>query len=290
LRTVLVVASISLCCTSLAQSPDVRIKLDATLSYRTEKAGATNLRLYGTDGRPSTLGISMFLETGFRAFVSEKLERITGDPDASLLDEYYLEDPGLWRIGKQVIPFGLNRLIRETALGARADTNLIFEGLPVAVAAFDAGQGKQRGVSARIGSIVGVSVFLGQNFGISSTSLTQIREPEESPGVNHGYGAALALDGSKRFGQFELKGEAVNLQQGATQLDPDRNIFDGTVSYYFKRNGSLTAGYTWVAPTGKQFMRFGAALPIIKGIQFEPSIRFKNNALWDLSLQIRVRV
>ena len=275
---------------SFAQAPDVRIKLDGTLSYRTQSSGPTNLRLYGTDGRPSTLGISFVLETGFHGFVSEKLERITGDPDPSLLDEYYIEDPGIWKVGKQTIPFGLTRVMHETALGARADTNLIFQGLPVALLICDAGEGLQRGFDARIGSKVGLSVFLGRHFGISSGSLTQIREPEASPGSGRGYQAAVAIDGSRRFGKFELKGEMVNLTQGETVLDRDRNVADGTISYFPSRSITLTAGYSWVAPEGKQYLRFGGALPITRGVQFEPWIRFKDNALWDVSLQIRVRV
>jgi hypothetical protein len=274
----------------VAQTADVRIKLDATLSYRTEAAGPTNLRLYSTDGRPSTLGLSFTLPPGFRGFVAEKLERITGDPDTSLLDEYYLEDPGLWRIGKQLIPFGLGRVVHETALAARADTNLIFQGLPVSVLACDAGTGLQRGVDARIGSRIGVSLFLGQDFGISSASFTQIREPEASPGLGHGYQMALALDGTRRFGKFELKGEIVSVSQGETKADQDMNVADGTISYLPKRDVTLSAGYTWVSPGSHQYLRFGGALPITRGVQFEPWIRFRDNALWDISLQIRVRV
>jgi hypothetical protein len=281
---------LGIACVGFAQTADVRIKLDATFSYRTESDGPTNLRLYGTDGRPSVLGLSFTLPDGFHGYVAEKLERITGDPDTSLLDQYYLEDPGLWRVGKQLIPFGLSRVVHETVLAARADTNLIFQGLPVSVLVCDAGKGQQEGVDTRIGSRVGVSLFLGEDFGISSASFTQIREPEASPGVGRGYQTAIAVDGSRRFGKFELKGEVINASQGETRLDPDMNVADGTVSYIPSRNVTLTAGYTWVSPAGQQFLRFGGSLPITRGIDFEPWIRFRDNALWDISLQIRIRL
>jgi hypothetical protein len=218
------------------------------------------------------------------------LERITGDPDTSLLDQYYVEDPGLWRVGKQIIPFGAGRVIQDTALAARGDTNLIFEGLPVAVAVCDAGPGLARGFDARIGSRIGLSVFLGRHFGISSGSFTQIREPEASPGYGRGYQAAVAIDGARRFGKFELKGEIVDVTQGETVADRDLDVADGTISYFPNRSVTLTAGYTWEGPDGKQFLRFGSVAPITRGVQFESWVRFKDNALWDVSLQIRVRL
>jgi hypothetical protein len=52
----------------------------------------------------------------------------------------------------------------------------------------------------------------------------------------------------------------------------------------------MTAGYTYSSVDSEQVLRFGAAIPITHGVQFEPWIRFKNNALWDISLQVRVQI
>ncbi len=275
---------------ALGQTADLRIKLDATLGYRTEASGPTNLRLYGYDGRPSLAALQAVLPTGFRAYVSEKLERIPNDPDNSLLYEYYFEDPGLWRVGKQLIPFGLSRVVHETVLAARADTNLIVQGLPVSALVLDGGQGAQQGVDVRLGSRIGVSLFLGHDFGIASESFTQIREPEDSPGLGRGYRTAIAIDGTRRLGKFEFKAEIDDFSQGQTRLDPNLDIADGTISYLYNRSTSVTAGYTWKSPQGEQFLRFGGAFPITRGVQFEPWIRFKNNALWDVSLQLRIQI
>ena len=261
-----------------------------TLGYRTIADGPQYFRLYGFDGRPSIAALAATLPTGFRAYVSEKLERIPGDPDTNLLEEYYFEDPGFWRIGKQVLPFGLTRVIHETVLAARADTNLILQGVPVSAAVCDGGRGLQQGADLRIGSRIGASLFLGNNFGISSESFTQIREPEGSPGLGRGYQVAMAIDGNRRLGKFEFRGELDHFSQGETGMDPNLTLADGTISYQYDRNTSITAGYTYKSTDSEQFIRFGAAIPITRGVQFEPWIRFKDNALWDISLQVRVRI
>src|SRR5207253_1549758 len=119
--------------------------------------------------------------------ISQKFAKIPNDPDRDLLDQYYLEDEGIWRIGKQYLPFGSGRFLHESVLAVRGDTQLVLEGLPIVAAAVDNGKGRQRGFVGRIGSRLGLSFALGSHFGINATSFTLVRRPEDSPGVGHGY-------------------------------------------------------------------------------------------------------
>lgn len=157
-----------------AQIPDVRFQLNAIGSFAATDPGSSNFRFYSVFGRPSVASLRFTLETGFTGFISQKLERIPRDGDPDQLDQAYLEDAGIWRVGKQVLPFGTTEILRETAIGARADTSLIFEGLPVAAVICDAGPGRQRGFVGRIGTrSYGFSLAVGHHFGIDGTSLSE---------------------------------------------------------------------------------------------------------------------
>ena len=209
------VVAVALALTSLcvAQVPDVQIKLDLSLAYRIDSLGQGRVRWYDYAGRYSTVGLRFTLEPGFKAVVTERLGKIPGNSDAEQLDEYFIEDPGLWRLGKQYIPFGRG-LVRESVIAARGETNLFLEGIPVVAALCDGGTGRPRGVSGRIGGRVGLSVLVGEYFGASSTSFSPFHVPETSPGSRRGYGFAIGCDGSKRLGSWTIAGEAVALRRG----------------------------------------------------------------------------
>ena len=119
MRRLLALAAAMAGASALAQIPDVTIKVDAGLTYRSVRNGETTLRWYDGFGKHSTVGLLFWLEPGWRVYVSERLQRIEGDGDNEQLDEYYVEDPGIWRLGKQYLPFGRGLLLRESARAAR---------------------------------------------------------------------------------------------------------------------------------------------------------------------------
>src|SRR5688572_31745900 len=106
--------------------------MDVNPHFRINADGDSNFRWYDPLGKHSTVGLSMILEPGFRVVVTEKLQRMPTDNDQ--LDEYYIEDEGNWRVGKQYLPFGRQTLLHESVQGGRVDTNLIIEGLPISFA------------------------------------------------------------------------------------------------------------------------------------------------------------
>ncbi|RYG32945.1 hypothetical protein EON81_19445, partial [bacterium] len=154
-----------------AQIPDVRVKVDLGLTTRITDQGRTTFRFFDPLGRPSIVGLSLYLEPGFRFYLGQRIQTIPGGPNDTV-DELYLEDEGNWRIGRQYLPFGTGKLLAENANAIRADSNLIFEGLPLSFAAFDNGRGYAQGYVVRIGaSNLGLSAALGDRIGASGTSI-----------------------------------------------------------------------------------------------------------------------
>jgi hypothetical protein len=284
-----VAAFLATCSLGLAQAPDVRVRLDAVLSLQNEAEGPTLLRLYDPLGNRGVLAVTFFLEPGFRTYVTQKLQQIENDPDQEPLEEYYVEDEGLWRLGKQFLPFGSGKILRESVLAARGETNLILEGLPIVIAACDGGPGRQRGFVGRIGSRVGASFAIGKHFGIASTALTYIRRPEDSPGLRRGYETVFGIDGYRLVGDVALRGEAIMFRRGETAADPDEEVFDGSLSFKPTKEVSLSAGVTRSNAQGRYYLRFAGAVVMDRHTTMEPMVRFAEGKLLDVSLTMRVR-
>lgn len=274
-----------------AQIPDVRIHFDGIVSYRIVEDGPTALRYYSLFGRPSTASLSFTLEPGFKAFISQRLQRIPGDGDPDQIDQAFVEDEGIWRVGKQVLPFGTGNLLRESCLAARGDTNLVVEGLPLAIAFVDAGEQRQRGIVGRIGtSAYGLSFAVGHHFGISGTSLTQIRRPEDTGGVGRGWDRAFGFDLTRRVAHMTLAAEGLLLNGGATAKDDDRTVLDFTATASQAPFSSLTIGYTVASNPGQRFFRFVGSVPMTSNVTAMPFVRFRDSRLWDIGAELRIRL
>jgi len=274
-----------------AQIPDVRIRLDATGSLYVPADSTSAIRAYSLFGIPSVASLRLTFESGFTGFVSQRLQRVPHDGDPDQLDQFYVEDEGIWRVGKQLLPFGSGQMLHEDAIAVRGDTSLIFEGLPLAVAICDSGAGRQRGVVGRIGnSSNGASFAIGQHFGISSSSLTEIRLPEESPGVGEGWSDAFGADFSRRVGNTRLKAEALLLRNGASPLDKDVSMLDLSATFKQAPFDSIVIGYTREVTRRYRIARVMGSVPLTDNVSMNPYIRFKDARLWNLGFEIRVRL
>ncbi|HZH99329.1 MAG TPA: hypothetical protein VEX38_10190 [Fimbriimonadaceae bacterium] len=273
-----------------AQTPDVFVRVDTYLTYRSIKNGDTTLRSYDWLGRHSVVGLELALEPGFRGWVSQRLQRIPNDADPEQLDEYYIEDPGLWKLGKQYLPFGQQRMIRENGRAARADTNLLLEKLPISAAVVDNGSGRSRGVIGRLGGSLGLSFAAGKNFAAQGTSLNLVRSPEDAPGVGRGYGVLLGLDGRRRLGKFEISMEAVALRNGETGLDVDMEVSDLALVLRPWREGTVTVGWSRDWNQRLDFYRAQARMMLMPDVHLEPFIRFRQGVMYDLGLTLRVKM
>jgi hypothetical protein len=283
------------CCGTLfgaivhAQIPDVRVKFDLRTVIRADEARDPQIRFYDVQGTHSTVAFTFRLEPGFRAFVAQRLERFPHDADTSLVDEAYIEDEGIWRVGKQYLPFGSGRILRESVPAARADTNLIIEGLPVSVAACDGGTNYTRGVIGRLGSRIGASFAFGRHFGIAGTAFTQFRHPEDSVGRSRGYRQALGVDAERTYQTITVKGEAIALRDGETPRDPNLEIVDLAGSFRFARESYGTVGYTAVTAGIADVLRIGATVRLDARSSLEPMLRFSKGKVYDFSVAWRFR-
>ena len=273
---------------SSAQAPDLRAKLDLALTFEARPGGYESARLYTPLGRPSTVGLSLLLESGLNVAISQRLGRLPKDSNLDLFDEAYIEDPGIYRVGKQYLPFGTGRLLRESVLAIRIDSRLIAENLPVALAVAQAGTGRQNGVVLRVGRGVGASVAFGEHFGISATSLGLVRHPEDAPGRGGGWGQAFGLDARRRAGKFTLSGDFIALAGG-----PETNltVFDAETVYVADGYRTIGAGYSrTLGRDQNDYFRLFGRLRAARNLDVEPLVRLKGNDLYDLAVTLRLRL
>lgn len=272
-----------------AQVPDVRVRGDIGLTFRFIDRARFTTRFYDPLGRPSVLGLSLYLEPGFRLVIGQRLERIPGTP-SDPLDEVYVEDEGNWRVGRQYIPFGTGRLISESANALRADTNLIFEGVPIAFAAFDNGKGYAQGYAVRVGGPnLGASVAYGDSIGASGTSLGVVRYPGDAPGRGRGWDLALGANISRRIGRFDTVAETVFLRNGQTALDGDLSVLDVSLGYRLLNRYNVLFGYSRAFERQQDFYRLSGTLPLEQRVSLEPLLRFRNGGFYDFAVTLRIR-
>lgn len=273
-----------------AQIPDVKLHLDAIGSLRFQRNGNSDFRYYSAFGQYSTVSLQFELEPGFTGFLAQKLDRIRNDGDRDSVDQAYVEDEGIWRIGKQYLPFGSGQVLRETGMAVRGDTTLIFEQLPLRMALVDSGQERQRGFIGRMGTNLGMSVAVGRHFGINGTALTQIRRPEDAPGEGRGWRNVLGFDARQRFGAVDLRGEIVLLRDGETAADADTSILDASAYWVINGFADLTLGYTREANSRTDFLRAVAEIETTENLWLRPFVRMKSGRVWDYGVELRFKL
>ncbi len=273
-----------------AQNPDLFFNVDGRMQFLTGSQGPTFVRFYDNLGRHSVASVTCYTEAGFQGFVSEKFARIPNDADRDSLDQYYIEDEGIWRVGKQYLPFGAGKFLRESVPAVRGDTQLVIEGLPIVVAACDNGNDRQRGFVGRLGSRLGLSFALGTHFGINGTSFCLVRRPEDSPGVGHGYKNVFAVDYSKSAGPIiDLAGELIIVRAGNTATDRDDAMFDISAKLQPDKKRSLTAGWTRDNGQRADFYRLMGSFTLSRYIIIEPTIRYRGSVLFDTGLTLHFK-
>jgi hypothetical protein len=273
----------------MAQNPDVLIHVDLVPTYRLA-THRQNFQWYDDLGHYSTVSLGLSLEPGFKAYVSERLQRVNNDADPEQLDEYYVEDPGIWRVGKQYLPFGRQGLLRDAAKAARGDTRLLLPTIPITVAICDNGPRQVRGIVGRIGSSVGVSFAYGNNFGAQASSLDVVRRPEDAPGQGRGYGTAVGIDFARHYKIYTIQAEAVALRRGETSLDRDTEVSDLAFTLQPNKFQALTLGWSREWRGDDTFWRVQGKFLITRDLWLEPIVRMKDGEFFDLGLTLRVKL
>lgn len=271
-----------------AQTPDVSIVTDIRTSV-SETDDRPRLRLTDPLGRHSLLTLRTVLENGIVAQVSQRFARIPNDRASSLLETAVIEAPGLWQLGQVALPFGQRNLIREYSTGATLQTLLLIDQLPLSIGWADGGETRVRGVTARLGGRVGISIATGDHFAATGSSLAQVRDPEQAPGLGRGYRTVLGIDASTTIGEVTVRAEGISLRRGHT-VDDVREDY-GDLSFSLGDLESLdwiSVGYT------HGFLRDTHSFRIDVSRSIHPKVAITGLAKWtdgksNLAAGVRVR-
>ncbi len=272
-----------------AQAPTVTFGLDLNPRVGLDSSGNQIFRWNDDVGNFSRVRFSANFENGLHVRVFQKLERIHNDPDTSTLDEAYVERPGDWRIGKQVLPFGSGRIFKDSALAAKLDLDLIVADLPISLA-YANSEDRQKGFTARFGDNVGVSIAVGDRFGINAASFTQIRPPDETDRRRRGYGLMYGADVTKKTEGWTLAAEWIRLRNGETTFDEDEDVVDGLLSYQFPYGPLVQAEATALVSSNRFNYAIAAEVPIASNAFLAPSVRYFDKRGWTASVVLRVRL
>lgn len=290
-NSLILVSSVAMASMAIAQTPDVVLRVDLNPNYTSTTGSKNRLRWFDPLGRPSTIGVGLILEPGYYVLISERLQKIPGDLDTEQLDEAYIEDPSVWRVGRQYLPFGDKNLIREAALGARYDAIIPGLNVPIRMALFDNGVQKLRGAMARVGDRVGISVASGQHLSAAGTSLGMLRDPQSSPGPGRGYKLVVGADASRNFGRFRLVGEYVGLRRSNSPLDLSQDITDIRAIFgSLDEQLMLVVGYSREWRDRVDFYRVESDLKVSKNLSLKSFVRFERGVWKDLSVGLRIRL
>ena len=253
------------------------------------QGGPTSLQLYDPMGNTSNAAIQVTLETGIRAYVSERLEQISRDPSRDPLEEYYVEDPGIWKLGKQYLPFGEGNILRENVIAGRGDFS-VLENVNLAIAYCDGGTGDQQGIIGRIGNRWGISAAIGRHFGIAPTSLDVIRLPDQTPGIGYGWKQVVGADNYQKFGKLTLVGEIALFTGGEVKTEKDLSLFDISSTYTADRNHSISAGWSRDLSADRDYFRISGSVNVMKQVAIVPLIRVQDNKFLDASVTVHVKI
>ncbi len=275
---------------AFAQTPEVAVFADVypTLSWKEGERGS--LRWYTLTGDTSPVGFRMILESGNRVLVSQRLQKWPGDADLDTLDEYWIESTGSWRVGKQYLPFGLKSILRETAVGARLDTQLLLQNAPIQIAYVDNGTNRTRGVVGRVGRKAGISFAVGNHFGIQASDMSAFQDASELLDRGRGYGLAVGFDFLLPVGSTTVSGEWVSFRDGETALDGNRDLSDVRVDWFLPGRAdklSVAWGRSW--DTAEDFLRFEGEVGVAKKAWLRPYLRFTGDGFRDLGITARVK-
>lgn len=275
-----------------AQVPDIKIIGDLRPTLVSRHAAGTRFQWYDERARHSTLGLLLTLEPGFMAQVTQRLQRIPNDPDADALDEYWVEDPGYWRVGKQLIPFGRESLIRMMAPAVRGDTTLVFDETPACIVALDAGTRRARGVVARLGKRLRLNLALGNHFGIAAGDLVDFRDPEDSPGAGRGYQVLAGADCYWKLNRLvTLSAEYVAMRSGETPLDRPEDASE--LGLRMRSNGlplSVEAAWSRLWREDTDAFRIEATYDVYDRVTLSARARWLDRKWRDVGLTLRIRL
>lgn len=245
---------------------------------------------YDDTGNYSRARLNVFLENDWVVRIRQKLARINNDPDNSGIDELFLERASEWRLGKQYLPYGSNRILKENGWSVRFDTELAFADLPLVIAFTTNGKGRQQGVVLRIGDWFGISAAIGSHFGINATSFTQLQLPEEALGIGRGYRFIYGIDFTRKIRALQISGEYLQMRRPHTFLDREDDILNLLVRYEFPFGPALEAEGTLATESKRENLKISSQIPLSRELFLVPMAIFRKRTgmIYGISAQVRL--
>lgn len=274
-----------------SQAPQVSFYGDFRPTFFFDDSGQLRARWYDLLGESSVVGARAVLEPGLRVSVAQRLQRFgEGAGDNSWFDEFFIEQRGSWRVGLQPLPFGRGVLMDERGIGLRLDADLLIAALPFTVVVVDNGSGRQRGAIARVGGVTGLSVAVGNHFGISPGSLTPLRRADQSPGAGEGYQLVIGADVQLVFGRLVADAEFVSFRTPDGE-EPSREVGALRLAYVFRPDGSqLLATIARDFSQSETATYLGALIPVNRELTWNPFVRITNDGVQEVGITARFRL
>jgi hypothetical protein len=196
-----------------AQQPTVFFGIRLHSQLRTERS-TTMLRWYDDLAHHSIVYLQAYHESGYMAWIAQRLQNIPHDRTRTALDEVYLEkllpaDDGRsgLRVGRFYVSFGAGLLLRESVVAVQSPTRFAIGNLPMRVAYLFNGKERQQGVYVRVGTANGgVSVGIGRHFGTDPHAFALWSLPEQrrdAAGYQQLYGADIMRASGRHRLQWE---------------------------------------------------------------------------------------
>lgn len=291
MKAIIGIAAFAMAALSSAQAPETIIAVDMRPTFLLGDGRNAWLRWYDAYAFPSTVGIKGRFSDGQRFALTQRLSKqlSSGDPDQ--IDEFYLENPGEWKLGKQALPFGQRVLYRETAPALRLNTNLLIEGARVDFAVLDAGSGRPMGVIGRIGGNSGLSFAFGEHFAIQDTAFAIVRQDVAGLGRGNGYQSMFGADTTIFAYPFTFEGEGIALRQGHTPSDREMDITDIRATYQLP-NGRDRLRASWAHEWRDKVdsFRLDGEFVLTNQVVIMPHIRFGSRGLGQYGTTLRFRL
>ena len=272
------------------RAPDAAFRVDVNFNNNIASGKGNRFRWYDPLGRHSTVGFGLNLESGYYVLVTERLQRISNDHDRDQLDEVYIEEPGLWRVGRQYLPFGSQIIIRESGMAIKVEASRVGQKFPLTMAVVDSGPKQSKGAVGRLGPAnYGLSLAYGQHFARSSTSLAVVSNVEDlRPG--EGYRLIVGGDGTIRLKTLDIHLEHVLLRRGNTAADLAMDVSDLKLTPRSSGGTKFSIAWSREWVTKVDLYRVESEVPISKNLSMRSLVRFQRGSWKDLSIGIRVRL
>ncbi|HLO99049.1 MAG TPA: hypothetical protein VK171_10685 [Fimbriimonas sp.] len=283
------VLAVVACLSATAIAQDIRIRGDLSFGMTTSNSFSLGGKSYTPLGRYSSVSLSGYTPLGLRVAMTQRVQVIPNDIDRDPFDEYFIEDEGSWRVGKQILPFGNGAFLRQSILAARLDSSLLIDGVPIAVAFADGGSTGQEGIIGRLGGRgFGISFATGRHWGINAQSLALVQDVAMPEGKGNGWQQAFGIDVYRRSGKYTYRTEGVVLRQ-PEGTSVEREIIDFLSSYDLGHRHSVYFGVTRDLSQSEAFWRYGGVYNAAKGVQVEALHRTKGGQFRDFSVFLRLR-